>query len=186
MKVLVACEYSGRVRDAFIANGHDALSCDLLPTKIPGPHYQGDIFDLLNQDWDLLVAFPPCTTICLSGNRWYAGTEKRQEGIKFVESLWSSGIPRIAIENPKGVLPTQSKLGRYTQIIEPWQFGDKFSKPTCLWLKSLPPLQPTNVVAKGEFVIHGGKRIPKWYSNREQARDLTFQGIANAMAEQWG
>lgn len=187
MKVLVACEYSGRVRDAFIATGHDAISCDIKPTSSPGPHYQGDIFELLaTQTFDLMIAHPPCTALSLSGNRWYANSDARRDAVIFVERLWQQPIEKICIENPLGVLTTQSVLGAYTQIIHPYDFGDSYHKPTCLWLKGLPELQPTNPVDKGEFVIHGGKKIPKWYSNREFSRDLTFQGIANAMAEQWG
>lgn len=186
MRVLIACEYSGRVRDAFSAKGHNAVSCDLLPTESEGQHYKGDIFDILYDGWDLMIAHPPCTALALSGNRWYANTHARKEAITFVEKLWEAPIDKICIENPKGVLSTQSILGKPTQTIHPWEHGDPYIKPTLLWLKNLPEIAPTNIVDQGEVVIHGGKKIPKWYSNREFNRDLTFQGIANAMADQWG
>jgi site-specific DNA-cytosine methylase len=189
MKILVACEYSGRVRDAFTAKGHLAYSCDLLDSLTSGYHYTGNIFrvlDKIDKEWDMIIAHPPCTYLSLSGNRWYANSEKRKEAIDFVERIWYNNTHKICIENPRGVLGTQSSLGKRTQEINPWEFGESYHKPTCLWLKNLPKLVPTNIVDKGEFVIHGGKKIAKWYSNREFSRDLTFQGIANAMAEQWG
>lgn len=187
MRVLVACEYSGRVREAFKAKGHDAWSCDILPTEIPGNHFQEDVLGVLDRGWDLMIAHPPCTDLAISGARWFP--EKIQDGrqqraIDFFMELASANIPHIAVENPISII--SSKWRKPDQIVHPWMFGEPYSKSTCLWLKGLPLLTPTNIVDKGEFVIHGGKRIAKWYSNREFARDKTFQGIANAMAEQWG
>jgi len=141
MKILVACEYSGIVRDAFIARGHDAMSCDLLPTESPGPHYQGDVFDIINDGWDAMIAFPPCTHLAVSGAAWFEQKRKdgrQQEGIDFFMAMVNAPIPRIAIENPVGIM---SKIYKPpTQIIQPYMFGDEVSKKTCLWLKNLPPL----------------------------------------------
>ena len=180
--ILVACEYSGIVRDAFIAKGHDTISCDLLPTEVAGPHYQGDIFDLLDQPWDMIIAHPPCTAIAVSGNRWYADTKDRLEAISFVEKIWATECEKICIENPVGVLSTQSVLGKPSQYIQPWQFGHGETKKTGLWLKNLPLLQPTNIV--------GGREQRIWKmgpsEDRGKLRSLTYQGIADAMAEQWG
>lgn len=186
MKVLVACEYSGRVRDAFTAQGHDAWSCDIVDTQgDPAKHIKTDVLNVLNSGWDLMVAFPPCTHLAASGARWFPQKQKEQEeALWFVKVLMDCGIPRIAIENPIGVIST--KIRKPDQIVQPWMFGDPYQKATCLWLKNLPKLTPTNVVSSGEIVVHGGKRIPKWYSNRELPRDLTFPGLAAAMAEQWG
>jgi len=185
MKVLIACEYSGRVRDAFIKKGHDAMSCDLLPTETPGPHYQGNVLDILEDGWDLMIAHPPCTHLAVSGARWFKDKlEEQAEALWFVDCLFYAPIDRICIENPVSIISTWFR--KPDQIIQPWMFGDSYQKKTCLWLKNLPKLKPTKVVDPGEFVIHGGKKIPKWYSNRELKRDKTFQGIALAMAEQWG
>jgi hypothetical protein len=183
MRVLVACEYSGTVRDAFLRLGHDAISCDLLPTDEPGPHYQGDVFDIINDGWDLMVAFPPCTDVCVSGARWFK--EKRADGrqqraIQFVRDLMSAPIDKIAIENPIGVL--SSEIRKPDQIIQPWQFGHGETKATCLWLKGLPKLTPTNVVEGREARVH---RMPPG-PDRWKLRSTTYLGIANAMAEQWG
>lgn len=183
MKVLVACEFSGIVRDAFIAAGHDAVSCDLLPTESPGPHYQGDVFDIAYDGWDLMVAHPPCTDLASSGARWFA--EKRADGrqqgaIEFVLALANAPIPRIAIENPIGVLSTEWR--KPDQIIQPWQFGHGETKATCLWLKNLPTLQPTDVVDGREARVHRMSPGP----NRWKERSRFFTGIAAAMADQWG
>lgn len=182
MRVLIACEYSGAVRDAFIAAGHDAVSCDLLETEKPGrPHYQGDVRDILHDGWDLMIAHPPCTHLAVSGARWF--NEKRQEqeeSIEFVKLLMNAPIPMIAIENPVSII--SSRIRKPSQIIQPWQFGHGETKATCLWLKGLPRLRPTNIVAGRENRIH---RIPPGPA-RWKERSRTFPGIAQAMAEQWG
>ena len=183
MRVLVACEYSGRVRDAFIAQGHDAMSCDLLPTDSPGPHYRGDVRDLfkINYDWDLMVAHPPCTHLAVSGARWFKDKQVEQaEALDFVRLLMDAPIERIAIENPVSII--SSRIRKPDQIIQPWQFGHGETKATCLWLKGLPRLVPTDVVAGREAVVH---RMPPG-PDRWKLRSLTYQGIADAMAAQWG
>jgi len=196
MKVLVACEFSGIVREAFRAKGHDAMSVDLLRSELPGKHYQGDIADLFplgkTPEWDLMIAFPPCTHLAISGARYFA--QKRKDGtqamaIDFFMRLAHTRIRRICIENPIGIMSTFWR--KPDQIIQPWQFGHPESKKTCLWLKHLPPLYPTKVLA-----LH-----PRGYWNnqtpsgqnklgpsptRAQDRGRTYQGIADAMAEQWG
>lgn len=187
MNVLIACEFSGRVRDAFARLGHNAWSVDLIDSETPGQHFKGDIYDHIpdyQNNWDLLIAFPPCTRLCVSGARWFKGREKeQQQAIKFVEDLWNSGIKKICIENPIGVLSTKSELGSPTQIIQPWQFGNAEKKATCLWLKGLPPLEPTNVITTGVSTsVHREPPGPDRWKNRSR----TFQGIANAMAQQWG
>lgn len=185
MKILVACEYSGVVREAFKARGHDAWSCDIVPSEIEGKHYQGDVRNILDQGWDLMIAHPPCTHLAVSGARWWKDKKVAQaNAIQFFFDLAAAPIKKICIENPIGIMSTQWR--KPDQIIHPWMFGDSYTKSTCLWLKNLPKLIPTNIVDKGEIVVHGGKRIPKWYSNREIARDRTFKGIAEAMAAQWG
>lgn len=186
MKVLVACEYSGRVREAFRNRGHDAWSCDILPPEDNSPsHIQQDVLGVLSDGWDILIAHPPCTHLAVSGARWFKDKqEEQEEAIKFFLHLANSSIEKIAVENPVSIMSTVYR--KPDQIIQPYMFGDPFTKTTCLWLKNLPKLIPTNIVDKGEFVIHGGKRIAKWYSNREFARDKTFNGIADAMAAQWG
>lgn len=186
MTVLVACEFSGVVARAFRRLGHTAWSCDLLPhDKGSTYHYQRDIFEVLAETgdmWDLMIAHPPCTRLTVAGARWFKGKEREQaEAINFVERLWAQPIPRIAIENPIGVLSTRSTLGKPTQIIQPWQFGHGETKATCLWLKNLPPLTPTNIVEGREARIH--KMAPS--PDRWKKRSITYQGIANAMAEQW-
>lgn len=172
------------MRDAFIAKGHDAWSCDLEPSE--GNHIQGDVLSCLNDGWDMMIAHPPCTYLTVAGNRWYSHREDLiEEAVIFVRRLWDNWtIPKIALENPIGRLSTLWR--KPDQIVQPWMFGEQYQKSTCLWLKNLPKLVPTNIVDKGEFVIHGGKKIPRWYSNRELNRDMTFQGIADAMASQWG
>ena len=183
MRVLIACEYSGTVRDAFISLGHDAMSCDLLPTDSDGPHYQGDVFDIINDGWDLMIAHPPCTHLAVSGARHFA--EKRadgrqQEAIDFFMTLARADIPRIAIENPVCIM--SSVWRKPDQIIQPWQFGHGETKATCLWLKGLPLLNPTNIVEGRADRIH--KMPPS--ADRWKLRSITYQGIADAMASQWG
>lgn len=181
MKVLVACEYSGRVRDAFIKAGHDAMSCDLLPTDSDGPHYQGDVMDIINDGWDLMIAHPPCTHLAVSGARWFKEKQREQiEALNFVRQLLDSNIHRIALENPISII--SSKIRKPDQIIQPWQFGHGETKATCLWLKNIPKLSPTNIVDGREARVH---KLPP-SADRWKIRSTTYQGIADAMAEQWG
>lgn len=191
MKVLVACEYSGVVRDAFRALGHDAMSCDLLPTDVDGPHYQGDVRDILADGFDLMIAHPPCTHLAVSGARWFKDKVQEQaESLEFVRLLMDAPIPRIAIENPVSVI--SSRIRKPDQIIQPWMFGHEATKTTCLWLKNLPQLMPTDVVGKGaRHVTKSGRSLPDWYNlppspDRWKIRSATFAGIAQAMAQQWG
>jgi site-specific DNA-cytosine methylase len=193
MRILIACEYSGTVRDAFIRAGHDAMSCDLLPTDAPGPHYMGDIRDVLDREWDMMIAFPPCTDIAVSGAKHFAAKiadGRQQRALDFVQLLMNASIDKIAIENPIGVI--SSKIRKPDQIIQPYHFGHEATKSTCLWLKGLPLLVPTNVVGKGNrHVTKSGKSLPEWYNlppsvDRWKIRSKTFQGIADAMASQWG
>jgi len=204
MKVLIACEFSGAVRDAFIQKGHEAMSCDLLPTEVPGPHYQGSVLDIINDGWDLMIAHPPCTYLTLTGNKWFKPEfadrfptrhKDREDAVEFFMTLANAPIPKIAIENPIGIL--SSRWRKPNQIIQPWQYGFPTTKATCLWLKGLPNLVPTNIVSKGEVVISkSGNRMSRWYYEtsklplkggiRAKARSVTFQGIADAMAAQWG
>lgn len=194
MKVLVACEFSGRVRNAFIANGHDALSVDFEPTDQPGPHYQGDVRDVLDQGWDLMVAHPPCTYLTNAGVRWLYehGTKTRVperwsamlEGAAFFRMLWDAPIARVAIENP--IMHNYAReaigIGSATQYVQPWQFGHGETKRTGLWLRGLPPLRPTDVVDGRKPVVHFTSPGPlRW-----KIRSLTYQGIADAMGDQWG
>jgi site-specific DNA-cytosine methylase len=185
MKILVACEYSGRVREAFRKLGHDAWSCDLLPSDDNSPyHIQGDVLELLDKGWDMMIAHPPCTHLAVSGARWFKDKQQEQvEALEFVRTLLNAPIPKIALENPVSIIST--KIRKPNQIIQPWQFGHGETKATCLWLKNLPELQPTNIVEGREQNIWRKKGVPKgmplW-----KWRSLTFQGIANAMAEQWG
>lgn len=181
MRVLIACEYSGTVRDAFIAKGHDAMSCDLLPTDKPGPHYQGDVFDVINDEWDLMIAHPPCTHLAVSGARWFKDKVTEQaEALEFVQRLMNADIDRICIENPVSII--SSRIRKPDQTIQPWQFGHGETKRTCLWLKGLPKLVPTDIV--------GGRDQRIWKlppsPDRWKIRSTTFQGIADAMANQWG
>lgn len=183
MRVLVACEYSGRVRDAFIAAGHEAMSCDLLPTEAPGPHYQGDVRDVLDYPWDLMIAHPPCTHLSVSGARHFEAKRldgRQQAAVSFVMMLAKADIPRIAIENPVSVL--SSLWRKPDQTIQPWQFGHGETKATCLWLKGLSPLAPTDIVDGREARVHRMAPGP----DRWKERSRTFEGIAAAMAEQWG
>ena len=183
MRVLVGCEYSGTVRDAFIRGGHEAMSCDLLPTDAPGPHYQGDIRDVLDYPWDMAIFHPPCTDLAVSGARHFGGkrmTGRQQSSVSFFMSLAKADIPRIAIENPICIM--SSVWRKPDQVIQPWQFGHGETKATCLWLKSLPPLVPTNVVDGRDNRIH---RMPP-SPDRWKLRSITYAGIAQAMATQWG
>ena len=214
MKILIACEYSGVVRDAFRKLGHDAWSCDLLPCDVdPTYHYQCDVFDVIDKGWDMMIAHPPCTYLCVSGASWFYNPADKhlpvglrrshpkypnrrfdqEQAYEFFMKLARANIPKIAVENSVGIV---SRLWRKPdQIIQPWQFGDEASKSTCLWLKNLPLLTPTKIVSRGEFIIHkSGKKTPKWYADalrlspieRMKVRSKTFLGVANAMAEQWG
>ena len=181
MKVLVACEYSGTVRDAFLRAGHDAMSCDILPTDSAGPHYQGDVRDILGDGWDLMIAHPPCTHLAVSGARWFKDKVTEQaEALDFVRLLMNAPIERIAIENPVSII--SSKIRKPDQIIQPWQFGHGETKATCLWLKNLPKLTPTNIVEGRDNRIH---RMPP-SPDRWKLRSTTYAGIAQAMADQWG
>ena len=183
LKVLVACEFSGTVREAFANYGHDAWSCDLLPTEIYGQHYEGDIFEFLKimPDWDLMIAHPPCTHLAVSGARWFKDKQKEQkQALEFVKQLMNLPINKIAIENPISVI--SSKIRKPDQIIHPWQFGHGETKATCLWLKGLPKLKPTDIVDGREQLIHKMPPGPERWKNRSR----TYQGIADAMAEQWG
>ena len=181
MRVLVACEYSGRVRDAFAKLGHDAWSCDLLPGDTPGPHYQGDVFDLDMSKFDLIIAHPPCTAVCVSGNRHYAGTQARLDGVAFISKLWSVPVERLCIENPVGVINSLDPAMPRPQYIQPWQFGHGETKKTGLWKRGLPDLSPTNIVDGRDDRIHKLPPSP----DRWKIRSTTYQGIANAMADQW-
>lgn len=183
MRVLIACEYSGRVRDAFRGGGHEAMSCDLLPTDTPGPHYQGDVRDVLDYPWDLMIAHPPCTDLAVSGARHFEPkrmTGRQQASASFFMLLARAKIPRIAIENPVCVM--SSLWRRPDQVIQPWQFGHGETKATCLWLKGLPLLKPTNIVEGREARIH---RMPP-SADRWKLRSQTYSGVATAMADQWG
>lgn len=180
MKVLVACEFSGVVRDAFAVRGHDAWSADLLPSERPGQHYQGDVRDILGDGWDLLVAHPPCTYLARSGARWHAHTERQAEAVAFVRALYDAPIERVAIENPIGML--KSLWRRSDQIVQPWWFGHGEVKATALWLKNLPPLLATDVVEGRVPRVHYAAPGP----DRWKVRSRTLSGLAEAMAQQWG
>ncbi len=196
MKILIACEYSGTVRDAFIAKGHDAMSCDLLPTEKCGNHYQGDVMDIINNDWDLMIAHPPCTYMTNAGvchlhkdpKRW---VELFKAGM-FFKKLLNSNIPKIVIENPIMHKYGKQLIGdiKQTQIIQPWMFGHTEQKATCLWIKGLPTLKETNNVKKEMMKLPKNKRQRLHYlspsADRWKLRSTTYKGIANAMAEQWG
>lgn len=196
MKVLIACEFSGTVRDAFAKLGHDAWSCDLEPTDTPGQHYQGDVMDILADGWDLMIAHPPCTHLAVSGARHFEAKRKdgrQQQGIDLFMQMVNAPISKIAVENPVGIMSTVYQ--KPSQIIEPYEYGHACTKKTCLWLKGLPLLKPTNIVDKGDvWVAKSGKRMSQWYydssclppKEREKMRNKTFQGIADAMADQWG
>lgn len=196
MRVLIACEYSGRVRDAFRERGHDAMSCDLLPTEVDGPHYQGDVFDIINDGWDLMIAHPPCTYLCSSGLHWNKRRPERaaltEEALVFVQRLMDAPIKRMAIENPIGCIGT--RIRKPDQIVQPWMFGDDASKATCLWLNGLMPLYPTQMVEPrivdgkkrwGNQTDSGQNKLPPT-DDRWKIRSETYIGIARAMAAQWG
>lgn len=205
MNVLIACEFSGKVRDAFIARGHKAVSCDLLPSETPGPHIQGDVLSLLNDGWDLMIAHPPCTDLALSGARWFKEKQadgRQQRSVEFFMKIINAPIPKKAVENPIGIM---SRLYRKPdQIIQPFEHGHEVQKATCLWLEGLPLLIPTKIVDRGMIYVdprgnkHGGvhvMRAKRAYSplmllpkneERWKIRSRTFAGIAKAMAEQWG
>ena len=177
----MACEYSGRVRDAFIRGGHYAMSCDLLPTEQPGPHYQGDVLDILNGGWDLMIAHPPCTHLAVSGARWFhEKQQEQQQALEFVRTLLAAPIPKIALENPISII--SSRIRKPDQIIQPWMFGHGETKATCLWLKGLPKLIATNIVEGREAKVH---RMPP-SPDRWKERSRTYQGVADSMASQWG
>lgn len=181
MKVLIACEFSGRVRDAFLNKGHDAWSCDLRDSDVLGPHIKRNVLEVINEGWDLMIAHPPCTHLAVSGARWFHLKKTEQiEALEFVKQLLNAPIEKIALENPISII--SSKIRKPDQIIQPWQFGHGETKATCLWLKNLPKLIPTEIVSGREAKIH--KMAPG--PNREKLRSLTYLGIAEAMAKQWG
>jgi site-specific DNA-cytosine methylase len=181
MKVLIACEYSGVVRDAFIAQGHEAVSCDLLPSDAPGPHYQCPVEEILNDGWDMMIAHPPCTHLAVSGARWFKDKKEQQkDALNFVRLLLDASIDRIALENPVSII--SSRIRKPDQVIQPWQYGHGETKKTCLWLKNLPKLLPTDIVEGREARIH--KMPPS--KDRWKLRSTTYKGIAAAMASQWG
>lgn len=218
MRVLVACEYSGRVRDAFLRGGHDATSCDILPTESPGPHYQGDVRDVLGAGWDLIVAHPPCTYLSVSGMHWtrrgLRDPNLTEDALAFVQLLLDAPAPRVAVENPVSVI--SSRIRPPDQIVQPWMFGHDASKATCLWLRGLPKLRPTEVVEPRlvccgrELPAGVGKygcpnccgdktARPRWGNqtdsgqnrlgpspDRWKKRSATYEGLAAAMAAQWG
>ena len=216
--MLIACEFSGTVRDAFIAAGHQAMSCDLLPTESPGPHYEGDVRDVLHDGWDLMIAHPPCTYLSVSGMHWtkrgLRDPKLTEDALDFVRLLLDAPVPRVAVENPISVI--SSRIRKPDQIVQPWMFGHDASKATCLWLRNLPQLAPTEIVEPrlvccgAELPVGVGKRgcancngdkvaRPRWGNqtasgqnklgpspDRWKIRSETYQGIAKAMAEQWG
>lgn len=196
MKILIACEFSGTVREAFRKMGHDAWSCDIVKSDDDSPyHIQEDVLKIINNHWDMMVAFPPCTHLAVSGAKHFAKKRedgRQQQGIDFFMSIINASIPLIAVENPVGIM--SSIYRKPDQIINPYEFGHNVSKKTCLWLKGLPTLKATNIVDKGEYITFpSGKRMHKWYADkafggeaRQKVRNKTFQGIADAMAQQWG
>lgn len=183
MKILIACEFSGVVRDAFLRRGHDAISCDFLETESPGPHYKGNVRDILPDGWDMMIAHPPCQFLAVSGARWWKDRQQEQrDAIQFVRFLIAreNNIPKICLENPVGKLSTA--IGKPTQYIQPWEYGHGETKKTCLWLKGLPKLIPTDIVEGREQRMW--KMPPS--KDRSKLRSITYLGIAKAMAEQWG
>ena len=192
MRVLIACEFSGTVREAFAAKGHDAWSCDLEPTDIPGQHYQGNVMDIINDDWDMMIAHPPCTYLSNAGARFlYPNKQLNEDRLKlgmeakeFFMKLYNADIEKIVVENP---IPSKIYgLPKYTQTIQPYEYGHPFQKKTCLWLKGLPELKPTNIVTDRQSTKVPGNWFNKGGKDRQKNRAKTFQGIADAMAEQWG
>jgi hypothetical protein len=190
MRVLVACEFSGAVREAFRRRGHDAWSCDFLPPEIIGPHYQGDVRQILDAGWDLMIAHPPCQYLAGSGLHWNKRIPGRAaltaQALDFVLELMNAPIPRIALENPVGRINTAYR--KPDQIIQPWQFGEDASKATCLWLKGLKPLVPTNVIRKARYANQtpSGQNKLGPSPDRWKERSRTYPGIAEAIADQWG
>jgi len=196
MKVLVACEYSGKVRDAFIRVGHEAISCDILPTDSPGPHYEGDVLDILDDEWDLMIAHPPCTYLSVSGMHWTTrglrDPKLTEDAMDFVNKLLNAPISKIALENPVSII--SSRVRKPDQIVQPYEYGHDASKKTCLWLKNLPLLVPTQIIEPkvvgnkkiwGNQTASGQNKLPP-SKDRWKIRSETYQGIANAMANQWG
>ena len=189
MKVLVACEYSGIVRDAFTQKGHDATSCDFLPTEREGSHFEGNVLDIIDQGWDMMIAHPPCTHLAVSGARWFKDKQKEQKkALDFVRSLLDAPIEKIALENPVSIIST--RIRKPSQIIQPWQFGHPENKKTCFWLQNLPLLEETNNV-KHKMENMSKKEMDRIHHmtpspERSKQRSLTYTGIAKAMAEQWG
>lgn len=190
MKILIACEFSGVVRDAFLDQGHNAISCDLLPSLFPGPHYQCDVRDILYDGWDMMIAHPPCTHLCVSGARWFKDKlPQQEEALEFVRLLLDAPIPRICLENPISIIST--RIRKPDQIIQPWMFGHPESKSTCLWLKNLPRLEPTNILRLPSSG-HWDNQTPSGQNKlgpsptRASDRSRTYHGIADAMAAQWG
>lgn len=194
MKILIACEFSGIVRDEFSKLGHDVWSCDILPSERHGNHIQCDVREILNDGWDMMIAHPPCTHLSLSGQRWFAEGKKdmqlQLDAVEFVKMLMNCDIDKIAIENPIGVLPRY--IRKYDQIIRPFQFGENSTKGTCLWLKNLPLLKPTNIINPTKHITKSGKSYDEWWFKtclisdlevRAKERSRTFYGIAKAMAE---
>lgn len=188
MKVLIGCEFSGTVRDAFLARGHDAVSCDLLPSESPkGEHYQCDVFEALAiGGWDLLICHPPCTHLAVSGARWFPEKRKEQrDALNFVLDLLNADVPMICLENPVSII--SSVVREPDQIIQPWMFGHEETKTTCLWLKNLPKLRPTKVMKRRDRnLTPSGQNKLSPSDDRWKLRAKTYQGIADAMAEQWG
>ena len=192
LKILIACEYSGRVRDAFAKLGHNAWSCDILPTETKGNHYEGSVLDILDNGWDLMIAHPPCTYLSNAGARFLypkgiLNQERLAKGLEakeFFMALYNADIPKIAIENP--IPSTVYGLPKYSQTIQPYEYGHPLQKRTCLWLKGLPKLVPTNVVEERQSTKVAGNWFNKGGKDRQKERARTFEGIATAMAEQWG
>lgn len=191
MKVLIACEFSGIVRDAFWRRGHSAFSCDFLDTETnPTVHYVDDVLNRIDEGWDLMIAHPPCTYLAVSGLHWNKRIPERaaktEEALQFIRALLDAPIPKIALENPIGCIST--RIRKPDQIIQPWQFGEDASKATCLWLKGLAPLKPTNIIKKARYANQtpSGQNKLGPSPDRWKERSRTYQGIADAMAEQWG
>lgn len=195
MRILIGCEYSGVVRDAFLRLGHDAMSCDLLPTESPGPHYQGDVRDVIDDGWDLAIFHPPCTYLSVSGMHWtkrgLRDPQLTEDALAFVQALMDAPIGMIAVENPVSIIST--RIRKPDQIIQPYEYGHDASKKTCLWLKNLPPLVPTEIVQPriingrkrwGNQTDSGQNKLPPT-KDRWKIRSETFQGIADAFASQW-
>ena len=202
MRVLVACEFSGTVRDAFIREGHEAMSCDLLPSESSGPHHQGDVRNVLGNRWDLMIAHPPCTYLAVSGMHWTTrgmrDPQLTEDALGFVRLLMNAPIKRICVENPVSVI--SSRIRKPDQIIQPYEYGHDASKKTCLWLKNLPKLQPTKMIEPRIVTTPSGKTAKRWGNqcsnygqdslppspDRWKLRSATYLGIAEAMAKQWG